>query len=190
MRKIFLGLAAAAAIAAPIALASSASASVAIDDNGVGFVGKGDVLTALGYKNDAAIQTAVEKGEVTFSGGTATAEQVVVDYKMTCLGSSEFGHRLIVQPGTVSTSVTAVPRANGQGKFTNGWDLTGQSTGDFVPGPVSSRVLREVKPEGCLLFSNAGVTQPMTVTTTGDSTSELFVTNGVTTVALPNTPIA
>ena len=168
------------------ATAAVAGASVSVT-NGVGFVGKGDVQTALGYANDAAIQQAVKDGKIKFTGGTTTAEQVVVDYKMTCLGSSEFGHRLIVQPGTVSTSVTAVARVNGQGKFTNGWDLTGQSTGEFTP--VGNRVLREVKPEGCLLFSNAGVTQPMTVTTTGDSTSELFVTNGVTTVALPHTPV-
>ena len=49
MRKIILGLAASAAIATP--LGTAAHASVTIDSAGKGFVGKGDVQTALGYNN-------------------------------------------------------------------------------------------------------------------------------------------
>jgi hypothetical protein len=37
--------------------------------DGVGFVGKGDVQTALGYANDAAIQQAVKDGKTKFIGG-------------------------------------------------------------------------------------------------------------------------
>ena len=40
-----------AAIATPLAFASAANAAVTIDATGKGFVGKGDVQTALGYNN-------------------------------------------------------------------------------------------------------------------------------------------
>ena len=51
MRKLIIIAAAIAALAIPTA----AMASIAVE-NGTGFVGKGDVQTALGYKNDAAFQ--------------------------------------------------------------------------------------------------------------------------------------
>ena len=68
MRKSILGLTVIAAIAAPIAFATSANATVAVDD-GTGFVGKGDVQTALGYGNgnDAALQQDIKDGEIKFS---------------------------------------------------------------------------------------------------------------------------
>jgi hypothetical protein len=46
--------------------AAAANASVTLDPNGVGFVGKGDVQTAFGW-NNAAIQKAVESGNITFT---------------------------------------------------------------------------------------------------------------------------
>src|SRR6478672_9729447 len=51
MRKLIIIAASLAALAIPTA----AMATVAVE-NGTGFVGKGDVQTALGYKNDAAFQ--------------------------------------------------------------------------------------------------------------------------------------
>jgi len=48
MRKLIILAASIAALAIPAA----GIASVAVDANGVGFVGKGDVQTALGYKNN------------------------------------------------------------------------------------------------------------------------------------------
>src|SRR5687768_6413066 len=68
MRKSILSVVAIAAIAAPLAFASSANAVVAVTD-GTGFVGKGDVQTALGYGNgnDAALQQDIKQGEIKFS---------------------------------------------------------------------------------------------------------------------------
>src|SRR5262245_5623684 len=59
------------AAVAALATAAVASANVAVTD-GVGFVGKGDVLSALGYANDAAIQQDVKDGKIKFIGGGYT----------------------------------------------------------------------------------------------------------------------
>lgn len=174
-----------------IGTGAGANADVAVN-NGVGFVGKGDVQNALGYKNDAAIQQAVANGEITFSGGAATAERINVDYPMKCLNlatgdMSTVGHRLIIQPGTVSSSVTAVARVNGQGKFTNGWDLKGQTAGAFTAS--GNAFIRDTGCEGGALFMNTGTpSQPNTVTVTG-SGNGLYVSGNGRTVALPNTPV-
>ena len=54
MRKlIILGISIAA-----LAIPATALATVAVDASGNGFVGKGDVQTALGYGNDGAFQAA------------------------------------------------------------------------------------------------------------------------------------
>ena len=164
-----------------LAIPTAALASVAVDGNGVGFVGKGDVQTALGYANDAAIQQAVKEGKITFSLGSA--EKVTADYMMSCYGSDAVGHTIIVQPGTMS--VTAVARANAQGKLTTGWDLTG--TGFTAAGNAFIRTVP--CPEGSFMYMNLGQGDLWNkVVPTGDGT--LSVTNGVTTVALPNTPVA
>jgi hypothetical protein len=69
MRKSSKFIVVAGALAA-LAVPSVASANVAVDSNGVGSVGKGDVQTALGYANDAAFQADASK--ITFSNGTDT----------------------------------------------------------------------------------------------------------------------
>ena len=99
MKKLILGVIAVAMLAIPTA----AIASVAVD-NGVGFVGKGDVQTALGWNNAAFDKGA---GSLKFTAG---AEKVIADYKMSCYlnsGTTQSGHRIISQPGT--TTVTATP---------------------------------------------------------------------------------
>jgi len=158
-----------------------ASASVSVTD-GVGFVGKGDVQTALGYANDAAIQQAVKDGKIKFSLGSA--EKVNADYMMSCYGSDAVGHTIIVEPGTMS--VTAVARVNPQGKLTTGWDLTG-GTGFTAAGNAFIRTVP--CPEGSFMYMNLGQGDLWNkVVPTGDAT--LSVTNGAKTVALPNTPVA
>jgi parvulin-like peptidyl-prolyl isomerase len=80
MRKLFIIAASLLALAIPTA----AMANVAVD-NGVGFVGKGDVQTALGLKNDAEMQDVFKSAAgVKFS---VNAEKVIADYKMSCFGS-------------------------------------------------------------------------------------------------------
>src|SRR5262245_6996612 len=79
--------------------AGAANANVAVE-NGVGYVGKGDVQSKLGYANDAALQAAFTKGEIKFSGGTATAERIITDYTVSCWGSDAVAHRIFYMPGT------------------------------------------------------------------------------------------
>ena len=96
MRKLILtGMAV--AMLAMLAIPAAASANVAVD-NGVGYVGKGDVQTALKWNNgdfDKGV------GSLKF---TANAEKVIADYKMSCFNGSTgaidsaIGHRIISSP--------------------------------------------------------------------------------------------
>jgi hypothetical protein len=167
MRKLIIIAASIAALAIPAA----ALANVAVD-NGVGFVGKGDVQTALGW-NNAAFDKGVKSLKFTVSG-----EKVIADYKMSCYGSDAIGHRIISQPGT--TTVTATPVLNaGNGKQITGFNLTGQTSGFTATGGAT---LREEKPEGCLMFMNLGQ---------GDLFGKTQITGGlkVNGIDLPNTPV-
>ena len=161
-----------------------ASASVSVTD-GVGFVGKGDVQTALGYANDAAIQQAVKDGKIKFIGGgyTLTTDK---DTSWTCSDGSTQHHHFwttTIAPGTVN----AVARVNGQGKFTNGWDINGITTGTPTTTGVGSdgnRFPSYACPAGSY-FTGLNVNQTHEYL----PVEGLSVTNGVTTVALPNTPV-
>ena len=101
MRKFIILAVSIAALAIPTA----AMANVAVD-NGVGFVGKGDVQSALGWNNGDFDK---KVGTLIF---TANAEQVTVDYPMVCMNlttgdMSTVGHRQIVQSGTTTITATA-----------------------------------------------------------------------------------
>ena len=167
-----------------IATAGAASASVAVTD-GVGFVGKGDVQTALGYANDGAIQDAVKAGAIKFIGGgyTLTTDK---DTSWNCSDGSVQHHHFYtttIAPG----SVNAVARVNGQGKFTNGWDIKGITTGAPATTGVGSdgnRFPSYACPAGSY-FTGMFVNQTHEYT----PVVGLSVTNGINTVALPNTPV-
>jgi hypothetical protein len=178
MRKIILGLVAATAIAAPLALASSANADVAVD-NGVGFVGKGDVQTALGGINDTAIQDKWSKGEVKFTSDYVWA----LDNTMGCTVPVPGGLPVltgdtihVINGITVSQTVNAVAKTTPSGKLTNGWNLTGLVGSVAYVSPTSETI--GTCPEG----SRATKTLKQVET---KSTPSLFV-NGI---ALPNTPV-
>ena len=162
-----------------------ASTSVSVTD-GVGFVGKGDVQTALGYANDAAIQQAVKEGKIKFIGGgyTLTTDK---DTSWTCSDGSTQHHHFYTET-IASGTVNAVARVNGQGKFTNGWDITGITTG--IPtttgfGSDGNRFPTYSCPAGSF-FTGLNVNQTHEYV----PVDGLSVTNGVKTVALPNTPVA
>ena len=179
MRKIILGLAATAAIAAPLALAASANAAVAVD-NGIGHVDKGDVQSALGWNN-----AAFDKGVGTLKF-TAGAEKVIADYKMSCFNGStgaidaEVGHTIISQPGTTTVTATKVLNA-GNGKQITGFNLTGQSSGFTSTGGAAVRTVP--CPEGSFMYMNLGQ---------GDLFRKTQVTGGlkVNGIDLPNTPVS
>ena len=178
MRKILLGLAAAAALAAPLAVAGSANAAVAVD-NGIGHVDKGDVQSALVWNNKA-----FDDGVATLKF-TAGAEKVVVDYPMTCFNlntgaQTSGGHRLIVQPGTATVDGHPdLQRRKRQADHRLRPDRRGHRLHH-----VGNRVSRDVTcGTDTVLFMNEGMpAQPNTVSVTGG-----LQVNGV---PLPNTPIA
>ena len=96
-RKTKLGAIAAIAAIGVIGT-GTASASVNVTD-GVGHVDKGDVQTALGWSNHDFDKNV---GTLQF---TAAAEQLAVDYPMSCFDLNtgaifSGGHRQIIQPGT------------------------------------------------------------------------------------------
>ncbi len=135
-RKILLGLVATAAIASPIAMAASADAAVTVD-KGIGHVDKGDIQSSSVLDmNNAKFQTAAEKGQITF---TANVENIV-DYKMTCLGSAEFGHRVIHQP--VRYNLNATPVLNGAATRSSASTSTPRSVRRSAPGPPGWRPSR------------------------------------------------
>ncbi len=165
MRKLIILAASVIALAVPTA----ALASVAVDANGVGSVGKGDVQSALGL-NDAGVQDLFKKDGIKFTfGGTTT---FVSDYEMYCLAGGT-GHRIITNTSTAK--VVAVANTNKAGKPTSGWDLTAK-------GYDRTSSMVDVGCEGSVLYMNTGVTTAKTTTTGGEG---LYV-NGH---ALPNTPV-
>jgi hypothetical protein len=171
--------------AAFFGLATAASASVTVDSAGVGYVGKGDVQTALDWNNKAFDNGALS---LKFATGASTAERINVDYPMVCMdvntgAFTSGGHRLIMQPGTVGSTVKATPIYNeGNGKQITGFNLTA-TPGAFQA--VGNAFVRDVTcgENTVLVFNEGTATQPKTVAVTGASTDGLTV-NGV---ALPNT---
>jgi hypothetical protein len=122
---------AAAAIAALAALgvigtATTASANVAVTD-GVGFVGKGDVQTALGLANDAALQDLFKSGGIKFTAAVTYGNET----RWECASGTQSRTSLV----TMAAPVNAAPNTNAQGKLSNGWNLNGTAAGGtFVSG--------------------------------------------------------
>jgi hypothetical protein len=115
MRKLIIIAASLAALAIPAA----AFASVAVDANGNGLVGKGDVQTVLGWNNAAFDANA---GSVEFTQKSVTSNH----YALRCNGTD------YVDDVTVTTTkpVTATAIKNaGNGRQITGWNLTGVGTG-------------------------------------------------------------
>ena len=74
MRRIMkVALVAAATTAIAIGSSTAAQASVSIDATGKGFVGKGDVQTALGY-NNSTLQKAVDAKSLVFTAQQPTSQ--------------------------------------------------------------------------------------------------------------------
>src|SRR4051812_45828876 len=95
---------AALAAAALIATATAANASTAIDANGTGFIGKGDVQTALGM-NNAAMQKAVDAGSLVFTATQPYTQALRQDAVQ--LGSqtgTQVGRQSATQIGTQSAT--------------------------------------------------------------------------------------
>jgi hypothetical protein len=191
MRRIILGLVATAALATPLVAATAANASVAVD-NGVGFVGKGDVQTALGYKNDAAFQADANK--ITFTAASSTTIMVVGVKCSTFPGGISMPEdQHVLAPfsighgeGTVTT-VNTTP--NGNSKVT-GYNLTGLGTPTAATTPSTLDFSKILSPTTCPEGEHfAGWVDPSHIFNYVPTVSDLSVGNGTKSVALPNTLI-
>src|SRR6476469_7675162 len=85
------------------AFSTSASASVTIDSAGKGFIGKGDVQSALGY-NNAALQKAVNDGTLVFTAKVPTSQALSQGVAQS---GTQAGSQVGTQSGTQSASQSA-----------------------------------------------------------------------------------
>ena len=117
MRKVILGLAAAAAIAAPLTLAGTANAATT-DANGVVTVAKGEVMAQFPGMNEAAFQkVAMAPGESLTGSNVFTA---TTDTGVGCADGTVQHH----ERNTIITSpVTATEVYNASSSKVTGWTL-------------------------------------------------------------------
>jgi hypothetical protein len=156
------------AIVAVLATAAVASASVAFD-NGVGFVGKGDVQTALKW-NNADFDNDVKS--LKFTAGTQLMGNQT---RWQCSGGEQSQTSLVTQQRT--PRVTTLYNANG--KQITGWNLTGFNY-EYVSGKRVGAPYVGFCPAG----EAFGGFLPNVFTT--DVTDGGLKVNGVD---LPNTPV-
>jgi hypothetical protein len=185
MRKILI---AATMAAVCLAVPAMASATVSVDANGVGSIGKGDVQTALGYHNDAAFQA--DASNIYFSNGTDTTTSYAY---VICGDFSNPAHPGVSYPAdqipvNVVTGITTTTRTPNVTVKKSG----GKVTGYTVNGVTSETTTQTGKAwyAGCPAgMGFAGWQDPShafgTVVVNGGT--GLTVSNGVNTVALPNT---
>jgi hypothetical protein len=187
MRKLIAAVASITAIAA-LAVPALASATVNVNDQGIGSIDKGDVQSPFGY-NDAAFQAAQASGKITFSLGSDVTN-VFADTKCAAgyvLQPGDPFEATHVPLGSLVTPRTpnVTPTKNPQGKVT-GYTATGITTGAQT-GSVNYGLSTKC-PAGENFFGWLDSAHPFHSETTPGS-SVLQVSNGVKTVALPNTPV-
>jgi hypothetical protein len=190
MRKSILGLVAIAAIAAPLAFATSANATVAVTD-GTGFVGKGDVQTALGYGNgnDAELQKDIKAGKIVFTQQSEIRTTVAhgVQYAPLVDGKPDMTKVHVVDEINLGhaayTTGTVIATPKGDNGKVTGWNLTlGDST--TVKSTMNYGLVYTYLPGETFV----GYVDPDTALTSHTTTGGLMVSNDDKTVALPNTP--
>src|SRR5687768_8342873 len=103
MRRITKAATIAAATLIAIGTASAAHASVTIDASGKGFVGKGDVQTALGH-NNSALQKAVDAKSLKFTAEQPTSQSLSQSV-------SQSGTQVGIQTGVQSGTQTGTQSA-------------------------------------------------------------------------------
>jgi hypothetical protein len=182
MKKFF-----AAAAAASLLFSSAASAAVAVDDSGVGFVGKGDVQLAFGW-NNAAAQANVNG--VSFSYETDESYAVTCEWDTVTGGkNSKTIHHAVTnhKSQSVSAGIAADPRKKGQWV---GYNLNGFSGTPVVTGEASPNVGDSCPQGGGSSSSDPGENDAVVTAVDIESTSGgLYVSFGGNKVPLPNTPI-
>jgi hypothetical protein len=173
MRKMrtILALAAVAALAIPAA----ASADVAVDDQGVGFVGKGDVQTLLGL-NDAEMQSLFQ----TYPPQFGLHVVKTYDNYWECSDGSVHPYTTVV---TANRPVDKTANTNNAGKLTNGWNLIG-----FFGTTHTSTVDNLPEGETFLVCPHGASVTGLRIN--DDAYSTVTSTPYVNGQLLPNTPVA
>jgi hypothetical protein len=192
MRKKLI-IAGVAALAITGAVAGTASASVAVDDQGVGFVGKGDIQNVFGGWNNKQLQDNADK--LAFNVNSTDVKVTADDW--TCVKTTVTGNGTVKetrQERAVTTTttnsktsvVTAVARVKSQ---ITGFNMTGFGATTNMP----STVVDGPPALSCPDASSGYVLDPTSVIHTDVSdvttTSGLTVTYGDQTHSLPNTPV-
>jgi len=180
MRKLFITAASLAALAIPTA----AMATVAVE-NGTGFVGKGDVQTALGYANNNAFTDAAAKSATFTIDGNAT--DIFID--VNCAKLDGTVHEIVVPLGYYAwdeTVITSTPKISG-GKVT-GYNLSGVVTSGPTAHTTPNASVTSC-PAGETFYGWGGDTPGKWHYVPRAGSGILQVTIGNKTAALPNTPV-
>jgi hypothetical protein len=181
MRKLFIITAAIAALAIPTA----AMASVAVDASGNGFVGKGDVQTALGYANDTAFQAA-NPASATF---TIDGDRIEFSTDVVCETADGSTRVVTVDNGYLGLNEVVI---KSEPKMSNG-----KVTGYNLKGSVTEYA-NHTNPVNLTLVCGAGEHFAVYADTTPNGrwrstpvqgTGVLQVTLAGNHAALPNTPV-
>ena len=174
-----------AAVAATAMISSAALASVTYDDNGFGFVGKGDVQLAFGWNNKAA---------QTNANAVAFSFEAQESYAVTCEWETVTGGRnsKIIEHAVTnhrSSSLSSIVAYDAR--------LKNQYTGYNLNGVTSSVVTGTATPEiGDACAQGGGLADPdpapndavVTAVELESSTGGLYVTFNGNSVLLPLTP--
>ena len=118
---------------AMLAIPAAASANVAVE-NGVGYVGKGDVQNALGLKNERPLQDLFAR--------VASSSRRARRPLATRLAGMRGGRAVADQPRHADDSLGTTPDTNNAGKV-NGWNVNGGNWPSVAPHiAVSASALR------------------------------------------------
>ena len=174
MRKFGLIIAAIAALS----MSTAAIAAVNVSDEGVGFVGKGDVQLAFGWNN---------KDAQTKTPGVTFTHQSEDKYDVTCEWETETGGpRSKVIEHDVTIKKTVGVNANIAYDARNKKQITGYNLNGFEGTPVITGGSLPAVDDSCPM---AHATAVVTEVTRTSSTGGLFVNHSGVSVPLPNTPV-
>src|ERR1700752_3874651 len=177
MRKLLLGVVAAAAIATPLVAATAANAATT-DANGVITVTKGEVQSAFGWNNGAFDANVGAAKDVKFTG-------ILVQHDNETRWQCSGGVQSQTSRGVQAPTFNATQPVSGTGKQINGWTLGGPGVGGaFVSGTRLGAAYVGYCPAGEYFTGFLGNVFTDTVLPGGD----LKVTSGTETRALTVAP--
>jgi hypothetical protein len=166
--------------AALVAISTAAVAAVDVDEEGYGFVGKGDVQLAFGW-NDAKLQQN--------ASGVTFKYSLEDEYKFDCTFTVEVGRDKVREPRTqnrgrevkVNASISYEARKNTAGKI-NGFNLNGFGSDTTTTGAAP------VEGGHCTggQFNDGVISNVELRSSTGGGLSVVY---GGLAIPLPNTPV-